>query len=200
MATADDDATAATKNMRNVDCDEEIIEFDRENNGNNIGSNNKSCIDSIKENDSTDDYAESSAADCGVSSTSSTSTLSSSTTTTTIESMAATTTTTVITSTVNDQCSDSSKRNAPTNTSNSKSVGSGLTKRQPSISLGQRKRLVSTSLTKTPVIDGEFTDFHDHRLVNGQDPYDMKYQLYAVVVSIVFFLLIRLVINVKGAI
>lgn len=47
----------------------------------------------------------------------------------------------------------------------------------------RRKRLVSTSLTQTPVIDGEFNDFHKHRLVDGQDPYDLNYQLYAVVVS-----------------
>lgn len=47
----------------------------------------------------------------------------------------------------------------------------------------RRKRLVSTSLTQTPVIDGEFIDFHKHRLVDGQDPYDLNYQLYAVVVS-----------------
>lgn len=49
---------------------------------------------------------------------------------------------------------------------------------------GRRKRLVSTSLTKTPVIDGEFTDFHNHRLVESEDPYDLNYQLYAVVVSV----------------
>lgn len=48
---------------------------------------------------------------------------------------------------------------------------------------GRRKRLVSTSLTQTPVIDGDFTDFHQHQLEEDQDPYDLKYQLYAVVVS-----------------
>lgn len=46
-----------------------------------------------------------------------------------------------------------------------------------------RKRLVSTSLTKTPVIDGEFIDYNNHQLKPNQDPFDLKYQLYAVVVS-----------------
>lgn len=50
--------------------------------------------------------------------------------------------------------------------------------------LTMRKRLASTSLTKTPVIDGAFVDYHNHRLDDGQDPFDMKYKLYAVVVSI----------------
>lgn len=55
--------------------------------------------------------------------------------------------------------------------------------------LERRKRLISTSLTKTPVIDGEFTDFHNHILNEGEDPFNLKYQLYAVVVSIFFFYL-----------
>lgn len=50
-------------------------------------------------------------------------------------------------------------------------------------SKGQRKRLVSSSLTKTPVIDGQFTDFHKHHLKPERDPFDLKYQLYAAVVS-----------------
>lgn len=50
--------------------------------------------------------------------------------------------------------------------------------------LKMRKRLASTSLTKTPVIDGAFVDFHNHRLDDGQDPFDLKYKLYAVVVCI----------------
>lgn len=54
--------------------------------------------------------------------------------------------------------------------------------------LERRKRLISTSLTKTPVIDGEFTDFHNHILNEGEDPFNLKYQLYAVVVSIFSFL------------
>lgn len=46
-----------------------------------------------------------------------------------------------------------------------------------------RKRLVSTSLTKSPVIDGAFVDYHEHNLDEDQDPFDLKYKLYAVVVS-----------------
>lgn len=57
------------------------------------------------------------------------------------------------------------------------------TKRITENTLQRRKRLVSTSLTKTPVIDGEFIDYHNHNLNDGQDPYDLKYRLYAVVVS-----------------
>lgn len=65
-----------------------------------------------------------------------------------------------------------------------KSAVGSPTKRAPVASRQERrKRLVSTSLTQTPVIDGDFTDFHQHQLEEGQDPYDLKYQLYAVVVS-----------------
>ncbi|XP_055640764.1 ubiquitin carboxyl-terminal hydrolase 32 isoform X2 [Toxorhynchites rutilus septentrionalis] len=53
--------------------------------------------------------------------------------------------------------------------------------RTSAISKGQRKRLVSSSLTKTPVIDGHFTDFHNHHLKPEQDSFDLKYQLYAAV-------------------
>lgn len=47
-----------------------------------------------------------------------------------------------------------------------------------------RKRLVSTSLIKSPVIDGAFVDYHKHNLDEDQDPFDLKYKLYAVVVSL----------------
>lgn len=47
----------------------------------------------------------------------------------------------------------------------------------------RRQRLESTSLIKTPVIDGDLRDFHEHKLLKGQDAFDLKYQLYAVVVS-----------------
>ena len=47
----------------------------------------------------------------------------------------------------------------------------------------KRKRLVSTSLTKTPVIDSELVDFNNHQLTSNSDPFDLKYKLYAVVVS-----------------
>lgn len=48
---------------------------------------------------------------------------------------------------------------------------------------GVRERLISTSLRRTPVDDEDLQDFHQHHLAEGQDPFDMKYQLYAVVVS-----------------
>lgn len=46
-----------------------------------------------------------------------------------------------------------------------------------------RERLESTSLIKTPIIDEHLKDYHGHKLKVGQDPFDLKYQLYAVVVS-----------------
>jgi ubiquitin carboxyl-terminal hydrolase 6/32 len=61
------------------------------------------------------------------------------------------------------------------------------TRSQPhhSIKPSRRKRLVSTSLTKTPVVDGEFIDYNNHKLKVSADPFDLKYKLYAVVVSLV---------------
>lgn len=56
------------------------------------------------------------------------------------------------------------------------------TKGGPS-TLERRKRLISTSLTKTPVLDGELVDYHNHRLQAGYGEFDLKYRLYAVVVS-----------------
>lgn len=44
-----------------------------------------------------------------------------------------------------------------------------------------RQRLESTSLTKTPINDKDLKDYHQHKLFKGQDPFDLKYQLYAVV-------------------
>lgn len=51
-----------------------------------------------------------------------------------------------------------------------------------------RQRLESTSLTKTPINDKDLKDYHQHKLLKGQDPFDLKYQLYAVVVSFVITL------------
>lgn len=48
----------------------------------------------------------------------------------------------------------------------------------------RRQRLISTSLTKTPIVDGEFEDYHQHRLKPEVDEFDPKYRLYAVVVSV----------------
>lgn len=52
--------------------------------------------------------------------------------------------------------------------------------------IGGRERLVSTSLTQTPVVDSALQDFHQHRLLPGVDPFDLKYRLYAVVVSPIY--------------
>jgi ubiquitin carboxyl-terminal hydrolase 6/32 len=70
----------------------------------------------------------------------------------------------------------------------SKIEGKSPTRSQPhhSIKPSRRKRLVSTSLTKTPVVDGEFIDYNNHKLKPNADPFDLKYKLYAVVVSLKF--------------
>lgn len=49
-----------------------------------------------------------------------------------------------------------------------------------------RARLESTSLLKTPIIDEHLKDYHEHKLLPGQDVFDLKYQLYAVVVSTMY--------------
>lgn len=63
---------------------------------------------------------------------------------------------------------------------------STTSKRLNEDTLTRRKRLVSTSLTKSPVIDGAFVDYHEHNLNDGEDKFDLKYRLYAVVVSFFF--------------
>ncbi|KAL0267099.1 UNVERIFIED_CONTAM: hypothetical protein PYX00_009454 [Menopon gallinae] len=45
----------------------------------------------------------------------------------------------------------------------------------------KRDRLESTSLMTTPIEDASLQDFHQHRLVPGADPFDLKYNLYSVV-------------------
>ncbi|XP_068142891.1 ubiquitin carboxyl-terminal hydrolase 32 isoform X1 [Drosophila tropicalis] len=63
-----------------------------------------------------------------------------------------------------------------------RSVVSGNVLRQSkSINAARRQRLISTSLTKTPIVDGEFEDYHQHRLKPDVDEFDPKYKLYAVV-------------------
>lgn len=47
----------------------------------------------------------------------------------------------------------------------------------------QRKRLESTSLLRTPIDDTALQDFHQHKLVGEFNPLDLKYNLYAIVVS-----------------
>ena len=48
----------------------------------------------------------------------------------------------------------------------------------------RRLRLESTSLTATPVSDEDLHDFHQHLLLPGYDKLEIKYNLYAAVVSI----------------
>lgn len=55
--------------------------------------------------------------------------------------------------------------------------------RQSKSASAKRQRLISTSLTTTPIVDGEFEDYHQHKLKVDADKFDPKYKLYAVVVS-----------------
>lgn len=56
------------------------------------------------------------------------------------------------------------------------------------LSVLARERLESTSLVRTPVTDNALQDFHQHRLNLGSDPFNLKYHLYAIVVSIIHIL------------
>ncbi|KAJ6625438.1 Ubiquitin carboxyl-terminal hydrolase 32, partial [Pseudolycoriella hygida] len=79
-----------------------------------------------------------------------------------------------------EQC-ESSLENGVINKMSSRYSVNNSTKRMPNRTNVRRQRLVSSSLTQTPVIDGQLVDYHNHKLQDGQDPYDLKYQLYAVV-------------------
>ncbi|XP_075983851.1 ubiquitin specific protease 32 isoform X2 [Anticarsia gemmatalis] len=54
-------------------------------------------------------------------------------------------------------------------------------KRKGSVEVRGRQRLESTSLVTTPVTDDNLVDYHQHHLLNDQDPFHLKYRLYAVV-------------------
>ncbi|KAJ8711519.1 hypothetical protein PYW07_008761 [Mythimna separata] len=54
-------------------------------------------------------------------------------------------------------------------------------KRKGSVEVRGRERLESTSLVTTPVTDDNLIDYHQHHLLKDQDPFDLKYRLYAVV-------------------
>jgi len=45
-----------------------------------------------------------------------------------------------------------------------------------------RERVESTSLSTTPIVDGALQDFHQHKLMEGIDPFKLNYRLYAIVV------------------
>ncbi|ERL90606.1 hypothetical protein D910_07953, partial [Dendroctonus ponderosae] len=62
-----------------------------------------------------------------------------------------------------------------------KEVAASTPKQRPERTNKVRSRLISTSLIKTPIIDENLKDYHEHKLLEGQDPFDLKYQLYAVV-------------------
>ncbi|XP_046979817.1 ubiquitin carboxyl-terminal hydrolase 32 [Schistocerca americana] len=70
---------------------------------------------------------------------------------------------------------------AELNTHNSARGNGHIPNGDLTLPLNSRERLVSTSLVKTPVVDCALQDFHQHRLTDGSDPFDLKYNLYAVV-------------------
>ena len=53
----------------------------------------------------------------------------------------------------------------------------------------RRSRQQSTSLMRHPIEDDNLKDYHEHRLVAGRDPFDISYNLYSMVVSLINFLL-----------
>lgn len=99
----------------------------------------------------------------------------------------------------NSSSNNAAATNCNSNSNNNNSSSNARTEQSPSAkasahpvsrrvssnnaTMKMRKRLASTSLTKSPVIDGAFVDHHNHHLDEGQDPFDLKYKLYAVVVS-----------------
>ena len=46
----------------------------------------------------------------------------------------------------------------------------------------RRSRQQSTSLMRHPIEDDNLKDFHEHRLCEGKDPFDISYNLYSMVV------------------
>ncbi|XP_063695674.1 ubiquitin carboxyl-terminal hydrolase 32 isoform X2 [Culicoides brevitarsis] len=130
-----------SKNLCNVDCTEEINEFDRE-------SEIASHIDALTENDNA---SASNAIDTNDSSE-------------------------LLKDVVEPQMAEVLKESKTKRNSVLASSRKSITK-----PLGRRKRLVSTSLTKTPVFDDELKDYHNHNLKEDEDPFDLKYNLYAVV-------------------
>jgi len=77
------------------------------------------------------------------------------------------------------------KEDLPTKAATATPAPTGNILRQSkTINAARRQRLISTSLTKTPIVDGEFEDYHQHRLKPEVDEFDPKYRLYAVVVGV----------------
>ncbi|KAH8268808.1 hypothetical protein KR018_007576 [Drosophila ironensis] len=69
----------------------------------------------------------------------------------------------------------------PQEASKQASSPGNILRQSRSIKAARRQRLISTSLTKTPIVDGEFEDYHQHKLKEEMDEFDPKYRLYAVV-------------------
>lgn len=153
------------KNLCNVDCSEEINEFDQESiNGpieNGIDHNHVNDNDNENEEDNDDDEVVEQQNGVQIDSNGLQNT--------------------VILETELSNCkSIKTKRNSQLNMSgNSSSNASSCYKRVKPV--GRRKRLVSTSLTRTPVVDDELSDYHEHHLKKDEDRFDLKYHLYAVV-------------------
>lgn len=78
------------------------------------------------------------------------------------------------------QSEDVFENSDPTNTSNDSGVFS--TSDRPA-----RMRQVSTSLMSHPILDDQLQDFHQHKLKEGFDPLDVRYNLYAMVVSLMIY-------------
>lgn len=98
----------------------------------------------------------------------------------------ATTTTTTTTANNNNNSSNIRIEQSPSAKASAHPVSRRVSSNNATMKM--RKRLASTSLTKSPVIDGAFVDYHNHHLDEGQDSFDMKYKLYAVVVSISYLI------------
>ncbi|CAG4967965.1 unnamed protein product [Parnassius apollo] len=64
---------------------------------------------------------------------------------------------------------------------NSRPITKTEKKRKESVEVTRRTRLESTSLMASPVTDDNLIDYHQHYLEKDQDPFDLKYKLYAVV-------------------
>ncbi|KAH8405303.1 hypothetical protein KR222_004086 [Zaprionus bogoriensis] len=60
-------------------------------------------------------------------------------------------------------------------------AANNIIRQSKSSNSARRQRLISTSLTTTPIVDGEFEDYHQHKLKADVDKFDPKYKLYAVV-------------------
>lgn len=70
-----------------------------------------------------------------------------------------------------------------TTTKETPHAAGNVLRQSKSSNAARRQRLISTSLTKTPIVDGEFEDYHQHKLKADVDEFDPRYKLYAVVVS-----------------